>query len=124
MRFLVLKAFWNLVAFDLRRLGSNFGRLHATMRSLKVADREPPRQITDLICDAVNRACAWYPKRVLCLQRSVVITHLLRNCGVRAQMVLGAKKLPFKAHAWVEVNGQPVNERSTVQEIYGVWERC
>jgi hypothetical protein len=39
-------------------------------------------------------------------------------------MVLGAKNNPFKAHAWVEVNGRSVNERNDVQMKYGVWERC
>jgi hypothetical protein len=38
--------------------------------------------------------------------------------------VIGAQKFPFKAHAWVEVNGRVVNERSDVQSIYGIWERC
>ena len=39
-------------------------------------------------------------------------------------MVLGAQKLPFKAHAWVEVGGRAINERSNVQTIYVVWDRC
>ena len=39
-------------------------------------------------------------------------------------MVLGAQKLPFKAHAWVEVDGRPINERSNVQGTYAVWDRC
>ncbi len=104
--------------------GRNFAKLHAAVRSSKVADRRAPIEVTDLVCDAVNRACAWYPKRVLCLQRSAVTTRLLRSYGVPAHMVLGAKHLPFKAHAWVEVNGRPVNERENVQATYGVWERC
>src|SRR5580704_7845541 len=74
-------------------------------------------------CVAVNYACVWYPKQALCLQRSFVTTYLLRKHGVAAQMVVGAQKLPFKAHAWVEVGGRAVNERSDVQ-AYGVWERC
>ena len=52
----------------------------------------------------------------------------LRTCSgstaSHAHMVLGAQKLPFKAHAWVEVDGQAINERSNVQATYAVWDRC
>ena len=75
------------------------------------------------LCKAVNHACVWYPKRVLCLQRSAVTTCVLRNCGVPASMVMGAQTLPFKAHAWTEVDERPITNRA-VQTIYSVWERC
>lgn len=76
------------------------------------------------VCNAINRACVWYPKRILCLQRSAVTTCLLRNCGVPARMTIGAQRFPFRAHAWTEVNGRPVNERREVEKIYLVWDRC
>jgi hypothetical protein len=72
----------------------------------------------------MNYACVFYPKHVLCLQRSAVTTCLLRDCGVPAKMVMGAQKVPFKAHAWTEVNCSAVNERRNVQKVYAVWERC
>jgi len=124
MRFLFWKALLALTVFDLLLLGRNFPRLHRIVQSWKVSPREPSPNTTRHVCDAVNRACSWYPKRALCLQRSVVTTCLLRSCGVSAQFVLGAQRLPFKAHAWVEVNGCAVNELSDVQSNYGVWERC
>jgi hypothetical protein len=76
------------------------------------------------VCTAVNYACVWYPKQALCLQRSFVTTYLLRKHGFAAQLVLGAQKLPFKAHAWVEVDGRAINERSEVQATYTVWDKC
>lgn len=124
VRELFWKALFGLLAFDVMLLGRNFARLHRLVRGWRVADKEPSPDMIDQVCDAVNHACIWYPKRVLCLQRSVVTTCLLRSYGVPAQMVLGAQKLPFKAHAWVEVNGRAVNERRDVQALYGVWERC
>ncbi len=125
MRPLILigRALIGLLAFDLF-FRNDFSRLHRVVCNWKLRSRATPLDDTNQICDALNYACMWYPKRALCLQRSSVLTCLLRSCGVPAQMVLGAQKLPFKAHAWVEVNGQPVNERSNVQAIYGVWERC
>ena len=66
----------------------------------------------------------WYPETSLCLQRSATLTCLLRKSGVRAEMVLGVQQLPFRAHAWVEVNGSVVNDKPYVSEIYAVWDRC
>jgi hypothetical protein len=39
-------------------------------------------------------------------------------------MVIGAQQLPFKAHAWVEVDGHVVNDKPYVPEMYAVLERC
>src|SRR5229473_4873601 len=124
MRLLFGKALVGLVAFDLLGCGHDFSRLHTIVRSWRLGNKSAPQQIVDRVCDAVNHACAWYPKRALCLQRSAVTTCLLRSCGVPAEMVIGAQKLPFKAHAWVEVGRRAVNEKTDVQTIYGVWERC
>src|SRR5258708_6883957 len=125
MRFLFWKAFFGLLAFDLLLGLGDFAAVHRRVRGWKVNRIVAPTdELKARICDVVNRACVWYPKRALCLQRSAVTTCLLRSCGVPAQMVMGAQKLPFKAHAWVEVDGKAVNERSDVQSIYGVWERC
>ena len=124
MRFLFWKALFGLMAFDLLLLVRNFATLHRIVSNWKSRDRKASPDTSDRVCDAVNLACSWYPKRALCLQRSALTTCLLRSCGVPAEMVIGAQKLPFKAHAWVEVNGRAVNERTDVQTIYGVWERC
>jgi len=124
MGILFCKAFLGLLAFDVFGFGRNFARLHRTVRNWPVAKKVAHPNITDRVCEAVNYACVWYPKHALCLQRCVVTACLLRSYGVASKMVLGAQKLPFKAHAWVEVNGRAVNERADVQVIYGVWERC
>jgi hypothetical protein len=39
-------------------------------------------------------------------------------------MVLGAQLLPFRAHAWVEVDGAVVNDKPYIHEIYQVLDRC
>jgi hypothetical protein len=41
-----------------------------------------------------------------------------------ATLVLGAKQMPFKAHAWVEVHGLVVNDKPYMHEIYSVLDRC
>jgi hypothetical protein len=122
---LFLRACLALIAYDVFSRLCSFKAIHARVKHWRVADRhDDTRNVVDRICNAVNYACIWYPKQVLCLQRSFATTYLLRTHGVAAHMVLGAQKLPFKAHAWVEVDGQAVNERSHVQATYSVWDRC
>lgn len=113
-----------LIAYDVLNTVCPFRILYATVKGWKVSEKLVDKRTVERVCTAVNYACAWYPKQALCLQRSFVTTYLLRKNGVSAQMVLGAQKLPFKAHAWVEVDGQAINERSNVQATYGVWDRC
>ena len=122
MRFLFWKALIGLLAFDI--LGRDFGRMLSFVRHWKVLPGRADPGAVDRVCDAVNLACSWYPKRARCLQRSAVTTCLLRNYGLAAQMVLGAQRAPFKAHAWVEVEGRVVNDKSYTAEMFAVLDRC
>lgn len=57
-----------------------------------------------------------------CLGRSLVLWFLLRRRGIDAELVLGAVAngtSEFLAHAWVEVDGKPVNDTPDVRERYG-----
>src|SRR6267378_1536895 len=121
---LTLQALVALIMYDIMSTFRPFKAIHSTVKGWKVSDKCGNQETIDRVCSAVNYACVWYPKHVLCLQRSFVTTYHLRKHGVPALMVLGAQKLPFKAHAWVEANGRAINERSDVQATYGVWERC
>jgi hypothetical protein len=49
---------------------------------------------------------------------------MLRRNGIPAHMVIGAQKLPFKAHAWVEVEGHILNDRLASREKFLVLEEC
>ena len=48
-----------------------------------------------------------------CLERSLALWWLLRNQGVACELRIGARKIAgkFEAHAWVEHDGIPLNER-------------
>jgi hypothetical protein len=124
LRFLSWKAFIAVFAFDLFRFSSNFPRMYKFVQTWTVAPWPALPDAVDHACYAVNWACVWYPKRVLCLQRSAVLTCLLRNCGVPAEMVMGAQRIPFNPHAWTEVEGSAVNEKRNVHALYEVWDRC
>jgi hypothetical protein len=60
--------------------------------------------------NAVTTACILYPRSSRCLQRSAVVTRLLRRRGVTAELVIGCHPSPLRAHAWVEVAGKVVSD--------------
>jgi hypothetical protein len=107
----------------LRVLG--FGRLCVTIERWPVLKgrRWLPIRVRQ-ICAGVDRARLWYPKKVLCLQHSAVVTCLLRRQGIPAQMIFGARQKPFYAHAWSEVYGVVVNDDQTVRSRYHCFIRC
>ena len=121
---LFIRALWTLLAYDVLNTVCRFETIYSMVKAWRVSGAPSDQNTIDRVCRAVNYACIWYPKQALCLQRSFVTTYLLRKHGVPAHMVLGAQKLPFKAHAWVEVDGHAINERSNVQATYAVWDRC
>ena len=58
----------------------------------------------------------------VCLGRSLTLWSMLRRRGVDAQLVIGAGLIAdqeLSAHAWVEVDGVPVNDVADVRERYG-----
>lgn len=124
MSFLALRAFLRLIQFDLYLVRGNFKALHQKVRRYPIRKMQTPTNSVEKICAAVDMACIWYWKQVLCLQRSAAATCLLKQHGVPAQMILGAQQIPFKAHAWVEVDGRVVNDKPYIQETYAVLERC
>ena len=124
MRFLVLQAFVALVQHDLFLWRHDFAALHAKTHLFPIAGRQSEPGDVEKIVQSVAYACIWYPKKVLCLQRSSVAVALLRRYGIRAELVIGAQRLPLKAHAWVEVSGCVVNDKREVQTDYFVMERC
>lgn len=121
---LFFQALLMLLVYDILRAFRPFQTMYVTVKGWRIVGGPRRPDITQRVCTAVNYSCIWYPKRALCLQRSFVTTYLLRKHGVSARMVFGAQKMPFKAHAWVEVEGEAINERSNVQAIYAVWDRC
>jgi len=124
MSFLVFKAYWKLIYFELYLARGDFYALYEKVRKYPASKRTPHSKDVERICAAVDMACIWYWKEALCLQRSAATTCVLRQCGVPAQLVIGAQQMPVRAHAWVEVDGRVVNDKSYVREIYGVLDRC
>ncbi|MER8161235.1 lasso peptide biosynthesis B2 protein [Streptomyces sp. NPDC094472] len=45
-----------------------------------------------------------------CLQRSIATALLCRICGTWPEWCVGVRTEPFTAHAWVQVDGIPIDE--------------
>lgn len=122
---LVLRAYARLIFFDLYLARGDFAALYNRVRACPVEKKRPqlPKS-SEQICAAVDMACIWYWKQVLCLQRAAATTCSLREYGFPSEMVIGAQQVPFKAHAWVELDGRVVNDKPYTPEMYQTLDRC
>jgi Transglutaminase-like superfamily len=124
MKLLISRAYLGLLLFDLYVARDDFAGLYKKVRSCPIKTGPTPSDGIEQIRSAVDMACVWYWKEVLCLQRSAATAYLLKQFGASAQLVIGAQQIPFKAHAWVEIDGRVVNDNSYVREMYAVLDRC
>lgn len=120
-----IAAFLLLAAADAILSMAGFHSLYQAVNawSIKANGLGGPQLITRLRF-AAEQACTWYPKQALCLQRSVVLTWILRSCGVKGEMVIGVHKMPFYGHAWVELEGKVLNDDANVQNFFQLVSRC
>lgn len=124
MKLLVVKAYTELIRFEGYLARGEFGKLHGKVLGKPLSGATAGTDGIQEVCAAVDLACIWYWKQVRCLQRSAATTCLLRDCGIPARMVIGVQQIPFKAHAWVEVNGRVVNDKPYMREVYTALETC
>jgi hypothetical protein len=121
-RFLFWKALMGLLLYRLLVRENKFAQLHDRVRQWRVKSPQADVETLTRVQEAVDLACLWYPKPVLCLHRSVVLTYLLRRAGVPAMLIIGAQRVPFRSHAWVEVEGRVVNDKPDMRNRYLVLE--
>ena len=115
----VVTAFIGLAAFDLLLKFRGFKSLITAVKRRQIAEPlTTDREICRRVRAMVDHAQMYYPKKAMCLQHSAVVTWLLRRRGVPAEMVLAACDYLPEAHAWVEVDGEVVNDSGKVKESY------
>jgi len=125
----VIAAWWSLLIFDLLL---HVGGLRAVMGTLRTLERrrrlvgnEATHAATASICMAVARARLVYPRHAFCVQSAAATTGLLRLAGLPGDFVIGVRRMPFAAHAWVEVGDRVVmNHEPHRMHIYHPIERC
>lgn len=125
MNRLVFESWLLLLRFERAARGQGFKEVLRLVREevTRADHAEEPLPVASL-CRAIDHACVFYFKPVLCLQRSAATVLLLRRHGWPAEMVLGAQMFPFRSHAWCEIAGEVINDKPYMQEIYSVLERC
>ncbi len=73
-----------------------------------------------LITRAMRSAEFQAPLRPSCLDRSFALWSLLRRYGIAGELHIGACKTDdrFAAHAWVELDGEVLNDSADVHQHY------
>lgn len=120
---LLVRAFYELIRYELIYAIGGFQAVHRSVSRIKRQEKIETALETFTVCEAVATAACFYWKPVLCLQRAVVTTRLLRKCDIAAEMVIGYRPSPFFSHAWVEVAGTVVNDSPVYQQRLLVLER-
>lgn len=125
MKKLVALSWILLFYFEIVMTFCGLETLHKAVRRQRVRPTSDLSALPDKqICRAIDYACVFYFKRVLCLQRSAATTILLRWYGRNSILVTGAQILPFNAHAWVQIGDRVVNDKPYILEMYQVLDRC
>jgi hypothetical protein len=122
MTLVLFRAYLLLLSFETAIIRGQFNAVYRRVRDCAVGTSPKPFGPGDASA-AINTACVLYFKQIECLQRSAALVCLLRRFGTPAELVIGAQQLPFRAHAWVEVNGVVVNDSSPSVQLYGVLDR-
>ena len=119
-----IAAFFALGTTDILLKLVSFSALYHTVKEWPVNSKKANAETVDRVRAAILTAMTWYPKQAMCLQRSAVTTCVLRSAGVQAEMIIGCQRLPFLAHAWVEVDGKVINDKPQVQLTHTILDRC
>lgn len=124
MFYLIVAAYIGVIRFERYISHRDFAGLYEKVRACATKQTDVSLGTVARVCSAVDLACVLYWKEVQCLQRSAVATYMLKRKGIPARMIIGVRQLPFRAHAWVEVDGHVVNDRPYVREMYTVLDQC
>jgi hypothetical protein len=109
---LFLKCAALLVACRVHLRVFGFSKTIARARSSGALRKGPPSHDLQLARDTtrtLEAAATVFPGRARCLEQSLALYVILRRSGIPAVLRVGAQALPFAAHAWVELFGQPLN---------------
>jgi len=121
---LVVRAYLHLLWIDVLLVSRGFPAVYRKLSRTPRRTNASSNWTEAELCHAIDLACVFYFKPVLCLGRSAAATIVLRESGFAAEMVIGAQSCPFRAHAWVEIGGRVANDKPYIPELYAVLDRC
>ena len=98
--------------FSLRLLG--WARTVRALRALHPQPATSPGRVlqgVDEVDEAVRQAATGLILNSECKERAIVAWHILRGrFGLPATLLVGIKRYPFQAHAWVEIEGRYISD--------------
>ena len=108
-----------IVATSLKTVGLRRTQSWLTRNSLAptVPRTEQTRANVRRAAQMVAVACRRHPLRSSCLPRTIVLWSLLRRRGIEADVRIGVRcdtEGAVKAHAWLEWNGEVLNDAADV----------
>jgi hypothetical protein len=127
---LLLQAPFALVLADLGLRRWGFAGLHARLTG-GAPRRRPPAAAEDRRAKArrvawcVQVSAAYLPWVANCLRRSVVACWFLHRSGLEGDLRIGVRREPdggLDFHAWVEYEGEVLNDRRDVTERYATFD--
>jgi Transglutaminase-like superfamily len=79
---------------------------------------------TQIAARMVRAAARRIPMKLTCLEESLALWFLLRREGIAAELRIGARKTgdKFEAHAWVECDGEALNQTEDPHTHYAVFD--
>ena len=94
MKWQVLRSYILLLRIGALMHWRGMQSVHKKVLNARIRDRSGRGNVElEELCHAVELACIFYPRRVLCLQRSAATVLLLRARGFKAEMVIGVQTL-------------------------------
>jgi hypothetical protein len=80
----------------------------------------PESAVLARVTEAIERVRCHSPLAGTCLSRSLALEYLLSRRGIRSNLRIGARRSggAVSGHAWVEVNGRPVNDTPDVHREF------
>jgi hypothetical protein len=119
--FLTIHSLLELLRYDVAHRIFGYRLIHRSI--VRKRDAATAGCAFDTALEAFNRALILYPKRVMCLQRSVALARVLCGLGLQPRVVIGYRPRPFFGHAWVELDGAVVNDSVAYREQLLVLDR-
>ncbi|MFL1429355.1 MULTISPECIES: lasso peptide biosynthesis B2 protein [unclassified Nocardiopsis] len=96
--------------------------LAVSLRLVAFANRHTRRPASPAEAEAavrsVRAAGRWFPGRFACLEGSLASALACLLLRRRVEWCIGARMMPYAVHAWVAVNGAPVEESHFAEHPY------
>lgn len=103
----------NLILFDIRLNRRGFNELFSNyslryeypkqLRQVNFTDSRLKKEI-ETFFEIMDVAIAWYPRKADCLHKTLLgYRYLRKKFSIPVYMVVGVRKFPFEAHAWLKI---------------------